>query len=170
MSFTAWLKTQYDEKGPVKWLAFLLELFAGVMLMILMLITCVDVVGRYVFNYPLPGAIELTQFGMAMLVFAIMPVITWRGGHIVVDLLDRYLSNLVLKVLGLISAVVIAVSFYYIGVRIYQLGSRSIRRGEVTEFLGISTGYLELYIAVMCWFTAIGVITYGVYRILQANK
>lgn len=170
MSFTAWLKAQYDEKGPVKWLAFLLEAFAGVMLMALMLITCVDVVGRYVFNNPIPGAIELTQFGMAMLVFAIMPVVTWRGGHIVVDLLDRYLSSKVLKALGLLSVVTIAVSFYFIGVRIYQLGSRSIRRGEVTEFLGISTGYLELYIAIMCWFTAIGIITYGTYRIIKANK
>ncbi|EXJ12557.1 hypothetical protein [Nitrincola nitratireducens] len=50
MSFVAWLKAHYDEKGPIRWLAFLLELIAAVMLMVLMLITCVDVVGRYVFN------------------------------------------------------------------------------------------------------------------------
>jgi len=170
MSFVAWLKAHYDEKGPVRWLAFLLELIAAVMLMALMLITCIDVVGRYVFNNPLPGSVELTEIGMALMVFAAMPVVTWRGAHVVVDLLDRYLNSLVVKVLALISAVTIAVSFYYLGRRIYQLGERSLRRGEVTEFLGISTGYVVQYIAIMSWATAFGVITYGVYRIFFQDK
>ncbi len=170
MSFTAWLKTQYDEKGPARWLAFLLELIAAVMLMALMLVTCIDVVGRYVFNNPIPGAIELTQISMAILVFAVMPVVTWRGGHIVVDLLDSYLNPLVLKVLALLSAIIISISFYFIGMRIFELGARSIRRGEVTEFLGIPSGYLVQYIAIMSWVTAAGMITYGVYRILFQDK
>ncbi|RAU18907.1 TRAP transporter small permease [Nitrincola tibetensis] len=170
MSFVAWLKAHYDEKGPIRWLAFLLELIAAVMLMVLMLITCVDVVGRYVFNKPLPGSIELTEIGMAILIFAAMPVVTWRGGHIVVDLLDRYLSTFVVKCLSLLSAIVISGSFYYLGNRIYQLGERSIRRGEVTEFLGISSGYIVQYIAIMSWATALGMITYGVYRIFFQDK
>lgn len=170
MSFVAWLKAHYDEKGPVRWLAFLLELIAAVVLMALMLITCIDVVGRYVFNNPLPGSVELTQISMALMVFAAMPVVTWRGGHIVVDLLDRYLHNYVVKGLAFISALVISVSFYYLGNRIYQLGERSIRRGEVTEFLSISTGYFVQYIAIMSWFTAFGMITYGVYRIFFQDE
>lgn len=170
MSFTAWLKAQYDEKGPARWLAFLLELIAAVMLMALMLVTCIDVIGRYVFNNPVPGAIELTQMSMAILVFAVMPVVTWRGGHIVVDLLDSYLNPLVLKALSLFAALTISVSFYFLGKRIFELGARSIRRGEVTEFLGISSGYLVQYIAIMSWITAAGMITYGVYRILFQDK
>lgn len=170
MSFTAWLKAQYDEKGPVRWLAFLLELIAAIMLMALMLVTCIDVIGRYVFNNPIPGAIELTQISMAILVFAVMPVVTWRGGHIVVDLLDSYLSPIVLKTLALLSALVVSISFYFVGMRIFELGTRSIRRGEVTEFLGIPSGYLVQYIAIMSWVTAAGIITYGVYRILFQDK
>ena len=88
MSFTAWLKAQYDEKGPARWLAFLLELIAAIMLMALMLVTCIDVVGRYAFNNPIPGAIELTHMSMAMQGFGVRPVVTWRGGHRVVDVLD----------------------------------------------------------------------------------
>lgn len=170
MSFTAWLKAQYDEKGPARWLAFLLELIAAVMLMALMLVTCIDVIGRYAFNNPIPGAIELTQMSMAILVFAVMPVVTWRGGHIVVDLLDSYLSPIVLKTLALLSALVVSISFYFVGMRIFELGARSIRRGEVTEFLGIPSGYLVQYIAIMSWVTAAGMITYGVYRILFQDK
>lgn len=170
MSFLAWLKAHYDEKGPVRWLAFVLELMAALMLMALMLITCIDVIGRYVFNNPLSGSIELTQIGMALMVFAAMPVVTWRGGHVVVDLLDRFLTNAVMKALALLSAGVIAISFYYLGNRIYQLGARSLRRGEVTEFLSIPMGYVVQYIAIMSWATALGVITYGVYRILFQDK
>lgn len=170
MSFVAWLKAHYDEKGPVRWLAFLLELIAAVMLMALMLITCIDVVGRYVFNNPLPGSVELTQIGMALMVFAAMPVVTWRGGHVVVDLLDRFLTGAVMKSLALLSAAVITISFYYLGHRIYQLGERSLRRGEVTEFLSIPLGFVMQYIAIMSWATAFGMITYGVYRIFFQDK
>ncbi|WP_114417171.1 TRAP transporter small permease [Marinospirillum perlucidum] len=166
MSFVAWLKAHYDEKGPARWLAFLLELIAAVMLMGLMLLTCIDVAGRYLFNNPVPGAIELTQIGLAIMVFAAMPVVTWRGGHIVVDLLDRYLPTGLVKFLSLVAALVMSVSFYFLGTRIYELGERSIRRGEVTEFLGISSGYVVQYIALMSWATAAGMITYGIYRIL----
>ncbi len=170
MSFTAWLKAQYDEKGPVRWLAFLLELIGALMLMILMLITCVDVVGRYLFNFPIPGAIELTQFTLAILVFGVMPVVTWRGGHVVVDLLDNILSPMILKTLAIFSTLVISVSFYFIGNRIYALAERSIRRGETTEFLNIPSGYLVQYIAVMSWITALGMITYGLYRLIWQDK
>ncbi|SEB19258.1 hypothetical protein SAMN02745729_1443, partial [Marinobacterium iners DSM 11526] len=53
MSVSAWVKKHYDEKGPALWLAFFLEVVASVVLFILMALTCVDVVGRYVFNSPL---------------------------------------------------------------------------------------------------------------------
>jgi|AntRauTorcE11897_2_1112592.scaffolds.fasta_scaffold02133_6 TRAP-type C4-dicarboxylate transport system permease small subunit len=170
MSFVTWLKGHYDEKGPARWLAFLLELLAVVMLMALMLLTCVDVAGRYLFNNPVPGAIELTRQGLAIMVFAAMPVVTWRGGHVVVDLLDRFLPSGLLKGLSLLAALVISIAFYFLGSRIYELGERSIMRGEVTEFLGIPSGYIVLYIAVMSWITALGMLTYGIYRIFFQDQ
>lgn len=170
MSFGAWLNTHYDEKGPAKWLAFFLELVSSAVLFILMGLTCVDVVGRYVFNSPLHGGTELTEIGLAVMVFAAMPVVTWRGGHIVVDLLDRFLGSVIVKVLALFAALVISTSLYFLAWRIFELGERSIGRGVVTEFLGMPSGYVVIYIAVMSWATAAGMITYGVYRILFQDK
>jgi TRAP-type C4-dicarboxylate transport system permease small subunit len=131
-----------------------------------MLTTCLDVAGRYLFNSPLPGATELTRLGLALMVFAAMPVVTYRGGHIVVDLLDHILGPMVLKILGLISALLISSSMYFLGVRIFEIGERSIRRGVVTEFLGLPSGYIAEYIAIMSWLTAAAMITLGVYRVL----
>jgi TRAP-type C4-dicarboxylate transport system permease small subunit len=169
-NLSTWVNKHYSEKGSAKWLAFLLELVAASVLFLLMLTTCLDVAGRYLFNSPVPGATELTRIGLALMVFAAMPLITWRGGHIVVDLLDNVLGQKVLKVLGLISALIISSSMYFLAVRIFELGERSIRRGVVTEFLGWPSGYIAEYIAIMSWLTAFGMITLGVYRILFQDK
>jgi len=166
MSLATWVNRHYSEKGPAKWLVFLLELVAASVLFLLMLTTCLDVAGRYLFNSPLPGATELTRLGLALMVFAAMPVVTYRGGHIVVDLLDHILGPMVLKILGLISALLISSSMYFLGVRIFEIGERSIRRGVVTEFLGLPSGYIAEYIAIMSWLTAAAMITLGVYRVL----
>lgn|SRR5690554_1077967 len=170
MSFGAWMKAHYDEKGPAKWLAFFLELVSSAVLFMLMALTCVDVVGRYLFNSPLHGGTELTEIGLAVMVFAAMPVVTWRGGHIVVDLLDRFLGPVLVKILSLLAAAAISGSLYFLAWRILELGERSIKRGVVTEFLGMPSGYVVIYIAIMSWATALGMITYGVYRILFQNK
>src|SRR3546814_13262355 len=61
--------------------------FAATILFCLMVCTFVDVVGRYVFNSPLPGALELTEIMMASLIFTILPVVSARSDTITVDLL-----------------------------------------------------------------------------------
>ena len=122
MSFSAWFKAHYDEKGPARWLAFLLEVVSASVLFILMALTCVDVLGRYLFNSPLHGGTELTEIGLAVMVFAAMPVITWRGGHIVVDLLDRFLGSKIVKALSLFAALVMSSSLYFLAWRIFELG------------------------------------------------
>ncbi|WP_027854892.1 TRAP transporter small permease [Marinobacterium litorale] len=166
MSLSAWVSAHYDEIGPVKWLAFALELVAAVVLFSLMAITCVDVAGRYLFANSLDGATELTEVGLAIMLFAEMPVVTWRGGHVVVDIMDRVLGGTIVKVLGLLAALVISTSMYFLGMRIFELAERSLRRGVVTEYLEMPAGYIVQYIAVMSWFTALGMITYGIYRII----
>ncbi|SVB94388.1 uncharacterized protein METZ01_LOCUS247242, partial [marine metagenome] len=49
------------ELGLDKVLGFL----AALVLMLLMIITFIDVLGRYLFSAPLPGAFELTEIMMA---------------------------------------------------------------------------------------------------------
>ncbi|MBQ0756027.1 MAG: TRAP transporter small permease [Amphritea sp.] len=170
MAFSAWLSMHYEEKGPVVWLAFFLELIAAVTLFFLMALTCADVLGRYFFGNAVDGATELTEMGIAILVFAEMPVITWRGGHVVVDILDRMLGNTLIKILGLFSALLMSTSLYFLATRIFQLAERSMRRQEVTEFLEMPVGYIVEYIAFMSWVTAALMITYGVYRLLTQSE
>ncbi|MDO6562470.1 TRAP transporter small permease [Amphritea sp. 1_MG-2023] len=170
MTFSAWLTAHYEEKGPVIWLAFFLELIAAVTLFLLMLLTCADVFGRYFFANSVDGTTELTEMAIAILVFAEMPVITWRGGHVVVDILDRVMGSSLIKVLGLFAAFLMSTSLYFLAVRIFQLAERSLRREEVTEYLQFPIGYVVQYIAIMSWITAALMISYGVYRLLFLSR
>ena len=170
MAFSAWLTAHYEEKGPVRWLAFALELVAAVTLFLLMFLTCADVVGRYFFGNSVDGKMGLTEIGIAILVFAEMPIITWRGGHVVVDILDKMWGSVAVKVLGLLSALLMSSAMYFLGVRIFELAERSLRRDEITELLEIPVGYIVQYIAVMSWATAALMITYGIYHQVIQNR
>src|SRR5699024_10106075 len=112
MSFVKWLNSNYEERGPMRWLAFLLELSSAIVLFLLMVLTCVDVVGRYFFSQPLIGATELTEISLSLVIFTAIPVITWRGGHIVVDLIDGIAPPLILRLLAWFSTCIITLSFY----------------------------------------------------------
>lgn len=170
MELSAWLSAHYEEKGPVVWLAFFLEVIAAVTLFFLMVLTCADVFGRYFLNNAVDGTTELTEMGIAIIVFAEMPIVTWRGGHVVVDILDKMIGSKLIKILGLISAFLMSTSLYFLAVRIYELAARSHRRGEITEFLQMPVGYIVEYIAFMSWATAAAMITYGIYRLLFLSK
>ncbi|MGI9509960.1 MAG: TRAP transporter small permease, partial [Geminicoccaceae bacterium] len=65
---------------------------AAVLLFAMLALTCVDVIGRYLLNAPINGKTELTRFMMAGLIASALPVISAGGGHISVDLFDRFFS------------------------------------------------------------------------------
>jgi TRAP-type C4-dicarboxylate transport system permease small subunit len=64
---------------------------AGVLLA-MMLLTFVDVVGRYVFNRPLRGGFELTELALLVLIFAGLPLVSHADEHVTMDFIDRLLG------------------------------------------------------------------------------
>jgi TRAP-type C4-dicarboxylate transport system permease small subunit len=71
----------------------LLALGAGGVLLLLMFVTVVDVVLRYVFNAPLASVWEFTEFSMSVIVFLSISYCGWTGGHISIDLLEKWLER-----------------------------------------------------------------------------
>ena len=64
----------------------LLSISAFVMF-VMMALTFIDVLGRYIFAAPLPGAFEMIQFLMPFLIFAVLPILTKEDSHITVTFL-----------------------------------------------------------------------------------
>lgn len=156
---------QQTEKGPVKWLALLLNTVSGTVLFALMLVTCVDVVGRYVFNKPLTGSTELTEMALAIVVFSVLPIISWRGEHVVVDILDSFTPPILGFIRTILFNVAATLALYYVGRRIIVLGNRSLGYGEVSEYLSIPTGWIINFIGGICWLSAFLLLTLGSYRV-----
>lgn len=95
----------------------LLALAGGGVLLLLMLYTVADVVLRYVFNRPFSGSWELTEFSMALIVFLGIPYCGWVGGHIAVDLFEKYFDRPSLRFLPAIIAFLGAAVFALIAWR-----------------------------------------------------
>lgn len=142
----------------------LLTLISGSALVVLMLITCIDVVGRWLFNKPLTGSTELTEVGLAIVVFGALPFVCWRENNIVVDILDSRFSRLITKVRSILIHIISALCLAFLGQRLFVLANRSLSYGEVTEHLAIPLGWSISFMAIFCWLTALALVTIGIFR------
>ena len=76
-----------------RWLDRVLGIPAAIVLFMMMVLTCVDVVGRYVFGSPVKGVYEITELSLATLVLVGFPLVTYRREHITTALFDNVLSG-----------------------------------------------------------------------------
>jgi TRAP-type transport system small permease protein len=120
---------------------------AGVLLIAMMMVTVIDVAGRYALNAPLPGAFEMTQFLMAAIVYAGLPRVSAREGHITIDLLDGVTPPSVRPLRDLAINAVCVAAFAVLAWRLWILA------GEAAEW-GDTTQYLRWPLAPIIWFGA----------------
>ena len=65
---------------------------ASVILFLMMALTFVDVVARYVFNRPVRGAFEVTELLLVVPIFAGLPLVSYADEHVTMDFIDRPLG------------------------------------------------------------------------------
>ncbi len=113
--------------GNVRGLSPASRLLAGVACLVLfgmMLLTFVDVIGRYVFLSPLPAAYEIISLLMPAIIFCALPLTVLRESHVTVDLLDAFIPSAVARVQGifvsLFSAVALALITWRLGVKAWE--------------------------------------------------
>ena len=116
---------------------------AGV-LFLMMLITAIDVVGRYVFNRPLPGGFEVTELLLAALIYCGLPLVSARREHIVIDTFDPFFSPRLKRALDMAAEVICAFALAGAG---YLLFRRALR---VAEY-GDTTNTLKIPLAPIAW-------------------
>ena len=73
--------------------ARILTTIAGAMILVMMVVTTIDVIGRDEFNMPLFGAFEMTEILMGLVIFAGMPGTTAAREHITVNLIENFVST-----------------------------------------------------------------------------
>ncbi|MEJ8570483.1 TRAP transporter small permease [Microbaculum marinum] len=124
------------------------------MLFALMLLTLTDVLGRYFFNRPVYGGLELTEIILAGMIFSALPLVTYKGEHIVVDLFEprapalRRAQHVVTNLMG---ALVVAVLSRQLWLRAERLE----RAGETTIQIKIPIDIVAYTISGLLALTAI---------------
>ncbi|MFD1881590.1 TRAP transporter small permease [Paracoccus pacificus] len=128
---------------------------AALLIMLLIAVTCIDVIGRYALNRPFGGAYELTQILLAALVFVALPLTSADGGHVEVDLalhlFPRPVQRLLGRLAGLISAVVLA----FFGWRLVLIGLTQLDEGTRTTALALPMAPLAFVAAASCAASAV---------------
>lgn len=156
--------------GPWRHLLSIPTWLAAAMLFVLMAMTFTDVVLRSVVNNPIESATELTRLFMAIIVFSALPMVSWQGKHIVVDLLDPLFSRGLARVRDIIIDVACGVILIFPAKRAWELAERSRSFGDVTEYLGFPQHLTGWFIAFFAFVTALVFIIRGLSRLVMSLK
>lgn len=132
---------------------FLCNAFASAFLVVLMLLTFADVVGRNFLGRPLLGATELTEYSLAFVTFLIYPVVAYHRQHISVDLFDRFIGRRGQRVQQVFGDGLGAVVFAVLSYRLWIQGVRLLSYGDETPQLGIPIAPIYFFMAVMAGVT-----------------
>jgi TRAP-type C4-dicarboxylate transport system permease small subunit len=112
-----------------------LGFFAATVLFLMMTITAVDVVGRYFFNKPLAGGFEITEIGLALLIYCALPLVSARREHIVIDTFDVFMSPAVKRFLNRLADVICFMALSGVGYILYRRAVRVAEYGDTTNVL-----------------------------------
>jgi TRAP-type C4-dicarboxylate transport system permease small subunit len=141
-------------------LEWVLEVCGGLVLMLLMMLTTVDVIGRYVFNAPARGAFELTELTLAVLIFAGLPLVSRHQEHVVVDLLEERMPRLLRRLLDRASNLICASALLGLA---YLLWKKAVRLGTDGDYTSVLKVPYAPFVYMMSVLVVISAIVHLVY-------
>ncbi|OED40089.1 hypothetical protein AB833_12985 [Chromatiales bacterium (ex Bugula neritina AB1)] len=143
---------------------------ACITLFALMLMTFTDVILRSAFNAPIEAATELTRLFMAIIVFSVLPVLSARGEHIVVDLLDSFIRHpLITRIRDSLMYIICGALLVLPAERVSVLAERARSYGDTTEYLNIPQFYIAWFIAAMTFITAVVLVLRGLTELFASS-
>lgn len=120
---------------------------AAAALFTIMWLTLVDVMGRKFFNHSLPGSLEITEVLMVVVIFGALPLVSWRGEHVVFDSLDPFVPGWFQRMQQRLVHGVCALVFGFMAKLMLQRADRFSEYGDITV-------YLQLPLAPVAWMMA----------------
>ena len=135
----------------------LLTYMGAIMLMALMLLTCVDVFQRYVFDRPISGSFELTEILLATSIFIGLPLVSLRNEHVTIDLLDNLIPDWLVRTQYLLtnglSGSCLAYLAWQLGVHADSLAAAR----ETTTQLQIPLGWIVYGMSTLCGIASLAI-------------
>ena len=141
-----------------KLLAFLetvLCRIAELSLAALALLTFTDVLGRYLFKFPVRGSVELTEVLMVAVIFSGIVLATRVHGHVAVDLLTLRLSPRMLKLQQLFSHAAATLISVLLCAVSWEQAMSAADFNDQTTMLGIPLAPVVFFMSTMLFLNAL---------------
>lgn len=167
-------KTQ-NIAGPILWyqrfIARPLSIAATVVMFFMMVLTLVDVIGRYLLSIPVTGAFEITEFMLASVIFLGLPLVTSNEGHITVDIIDSFISPFIVNFLEAVATLIGAAGFSLLAWKLWEHTFKNFHYDDATAVLGIPYAWLTLLMAITVSLSALAFfIIFIARRISKSSK
>jgi len=148
----------HGKSGSLSWLRGGIVFVGGTMLLVMMALTIVDVIGRYIFNSPLAGAGELTELILVSVIFMGLPAVTLEKEHTTVDLFTARMPDWTepwrALAIGVFSAVVLGTIGWQLWVHAGRIGAY----GDVSTTLRIPIAPVAYFCSVSTFISAIAAV------------
>lgn len=135
-----------------------LAVLAGIALLIMMVLTFTDVIGRYGFNKSIFGTSEMIEALMVVVIFAGVAFVTVSDQHIKVDIFDPWIKrvapNLQRWVVHIFSLLIYAALTYELGRHMFE----SLHSGKRTAVLDYPQWVMP---GAAAFFSIVGVFLFG---------
>lgn len=145
-----------------------LETISSVVIFVMMVLTFVDVIGRYVFHSPIFGGTEIISALLALTIFSGLGVINARDEHITVELLDDRFRRLLTPVAyEIIIQTFSVVAMALVAAVLFEHAWEAYKVKKLTEVLEMPVFYVSSIVAVFAVVSVVSQITGVVLKILD---
>ncbi|HBA34225.1 MAG TPA: TRAP transporter small permease [Gammaproteobacteria bacterium] len=135
----------------------------GVGVFTMMVLVVSDVIGKYVFNHPIPGVLEIVAFYfMTMVAFLPLAIVQKEKGHIVIELFTQKLSP---RGAALLNVPVTLFGLFYMGLYIWGSIKQAIRMTSVNQTADIFN--LDLLIWPTRWILPVSLLLMMIWMVCQ---
>jgi TRAP-type C4-dicarboxylate transport system permease small subunit len=118
---------------------------SGFFLIPLMIITAVDVVGRDVFNHPIPGTVELSQYMLAVFILLGLAYAQQMKAHVAVSIFTSHLNDRGQLILNIITTLLCLFISFIIAWQGWMVG---IEERAVSDMLRVPQYPFRLLVAI----------------------
>jgi TRAP-type C4-dicarboxylate transport system permease small subunit len=132
-----------------------LGIAASILLTLMMALTFVDVVARYLLNRPIRGGFELTELLLLVLIFAGLPLVSHADEHVTMDFIDRILPAAALRVLVRLVHLACAALMFFLCWQVWIKAGKISGYGDTTDVLRVAVGPFVYFMAVMVALTGV---------------
>ena len=126
-----------------------LGIAASAILFVLMSLTFVDVLARYLFNRPIRGAFEVTELLLLVLIFAGLPLVSHADEHVTMDFAERWFSPAGQRILNRIIHFAVAGVMFFMAWQVWIRAARVSSYGDATDVLRIAYAPFVYFMAAM---------------------